>query len=80
MQEEVLALVDIRDAGRSACFNLSGNSVGNIELDFDATGAGGSVTQASVAAIASDNNGSTVTVVSEAPTFNSATCASVPLP
>ena len=75
-----IEVVDIRDAGRSACFNLSGNSVGNIELDFDVTGAGGSVTQASVAAIASDNNGSTVTVVSEAPTFNSATCASVPLP
>ena len=71
---------DVRDTGRSACFNLSGNSVGTIELDFDSTGAGGSVTQASVAAIASDNNGSTVNVVGDAPTFNSATCASVPLP
>jgi hypothetical protein len=75
-----IEIVDVRDAGRSACVNISGNSVGTIELDFDTTGAGGEVRQASVAALASANNGSTIEVVSEAPTYGSATCASVPLP
>ncbi|ACV28014.1 beta strand repeat-containing protein [Kangiella koreensis] len=75
-----IVVEDIRDAGRSACFNMTGNSLGVIELDLDATGAGGRVTQASVAAMATDNNGSTVTVIDQLPTFNSTQCSSVPLP
>ena len=75
-----IVVEDIRDAGRSACFNMTGNSVGAIELDFDATGSGGQVTQASIAAISADNNDSTVTVTDQQPTFNSTQCSSVQLP
>lgn len=75
-----IVVEDIRDTGRSACFNMTGNSVGAIELDFDATGSGGQVTQASIATISADNNASTVTITDQQPTFNSTQCSSVPLP
>lgn len=75
-----IVVEDVQDAGTSACFNLSGNSTGTIELDFENTSAGAEVTQASAVAIATDNNASVVNIVGEQPTFSSATCASVPLP
>ncbi len=74
-----IVVEDIQNPSKSACFNISGNSSGIIELDFEAGSGGGSITQASTAALASANNSSIVNVVSLQPTFNGP-CSNVPLP
>lgn len=77
---KTIVVEDVRDIGTSGCFNFTGNSTGTIEIDLDVTGAGGAITQASVAALGAENNGSTVNIVDQQPTFNSGACSSVPLP
>jgi hypothetical protein len=82
--DKVLVVEDIRDANRSACFNIDGNNVttgvNTIELDFDASGGGAEVVQADATAISNNNDTATVNIIDQAPTFGSASCVTVPLP
>lgn len=84
--KNTIEVVDIRDLSATAgnavngCFNFSNNSAGNIDIDIEPSTQVVGIVQASIAALAAANNGSTVSVPNEQPTFNSTACSSVPLP